>query len=260
MIYEQMLREKSNIEKQIQNLKIQLIDLPEGSLYCSKSGKYVKWFYYNGETQTYLPKKERKLAEQLALKKYISVRIKNLENEKQAIENYLKCHKKETHQEEEALVSSVEYRELLSSYFQPISQELSDWQTSPYEKHDKYTEFLLHDTPTGERVRSKSEAMIYSSLYKHRIPFRYEAVLQLGDVQLYPDFTIRHPRTGKFYYWEHFGMVQDSNYSKNVISKLQLYMNYGIFPTIHLISTYETRENPLTMKKIEDTIQYYFGT
>ena len=61
-------------------------------------------------------------------------------------------------------------------------------------------------------LRSKSEAIIDMILYKNGIPFRYEEKIVLGDVILYPDFVIRHPKTGDFYYWEHFGMMDDEDY------------------------------------------------
>lgn len=43
------------------------------------------------------------------------------------------------------------------------------------------------------------------SPYEHNEAFRYECLLKLGDSAYYPDFTIKHPKTGKTYYWEHFG-------------------------------------------------------
>lgn len=29
---------------------------------------------------------------------------------------------------------------------------------------------------------------------------------------IHPDFTVRHPITGKRIYWEHFGMMDDQEY------------------------------------------------
>lgn len=130
--------------------------------------------------------------------------------------------------------------------------------TSPYEHNTKYKEQLIHKTSSGNLVRSKSEAMIDMFLYMNRIPFRYECALQLGDTTLYPDFTIRHPQTGELYYWEHFGRMDDPFYYKNVFSKLHLYTSHGIIPSIHLITTYETKENPLSSEIIEKIIEHYF--
>lgn len=80
----------------------------------------------------------------------------------------------------------------------------------------------------------------------YQIPSRYEAILQINKTILYPDFTIRHPRTGKYFYWEHFGLMDDPSYAKNASAKHQLYISNGIIPNIQLITTYETKENPLS--------------
>ena len=95
-------------------------------------------------------------------------------------------------------------------------------------------------------------------LYRNSIPFRYECALQLGDITFYPDFTIRHPKTGEIYYWEHFGKMDHLEYSKNTFSKMQIYTQYGIVPSVHLIVAYETKNFPLSYEMIEKIIEYYF--
>ena len=92
-------------------------------------------------------------------------------------------------------------------------KELLKWMNSPYEHNTKYPEQLTLKTISGHTVRSKSEALIDMALHVNKIPFRYECALPLSDIVLYPDFTIRHPQTGNFYYWEHFGLMDDLNYS-----------------------------------------------
>lgn len=96
------------------------------------------------------------------------------------------------------------------------------------------------------------------ALFSNKIPFRYECALILGTTAIYPDFTIRHPKTGETYYWEHFGLMDEPSYCKNSCSKLQLYTTHGIIPSIHLITTYETHDNPLDMKTVERIIAEYF--
>ena len=75
---------------------------------------------------------------------------------------------------------------------------------------------------------------------------------------LFPDFTIRHPKSGEFYYWEHFGLIDDPGYRKNAMSKLQLYASHGIFPTINLITTYETKYTPLNPEYVNLLVSHYF--
>lgn len=122
----------------------------------------------------------------------------------------------------------------------------------------KHPEQLSIKTSSGHFVRSKSEALIDMALFSHRIPFRYECALTLGNNTFYPDFTIRHPKTGDTYYWEHFGLMDNSSYCRNVSLKLQQYSLNGIIPSIHLITTYETGEQPLNSELIEKIIDHYF--
>lgn len=75
----------------------------------------------------------------------------------------------------------------------------------------------------------------------------------------YPDFTIRHPDTGKPFYWEHFGQMDQSNYANHTFNKLRDYNESGYTPTLQLITTFETLDTPLTSVVIEDTIRRYFN-
>lgn len=257
MVYERMLAESRRLETQIDELKKQLKKFPEGKLFCTQNGKYHKWYLTDGETQTYLPKKKRKFAEKLAMKKYLTLRLEDAENEKRAIEFYLRHHKKDNSQAEKLFYLPA-YNELISPYFVPTSKEYQQWAVAPYEKNPKYPEQLIYKAASGTYVRSKSEVMIDMYLHMNKIPFRYEAALHMGEVTFYPDFTILHPKTGKMFFWEHFGLVDESSYCQNMLSKLQIYISFGIIPTQQLITTYETKEQPLNPEIVEQLIQYYF--
>lgn len=200
------------------------------------------------------------MAEQLAIKKYYSLVLKDLENEKVAMGFYLNHRHENDYELEELLNDSVGYGDLLSPFFKPTSLKLQEWLEEPYEQNLNYPENLIHKTGSGHVVRSKSEALIDTCLYKSKIPFRYECALRLGESTVFPDFTIRHPKTGEVYYWEHFGRADDLGYVRNTCNKLQLYMYNGIVPGIQLITTYETKEKPLSSEEIEKIISHYFLT
>lgn len=53
-------------------------------------------------------------------------------------------------------------------------------------------------------------------------------------------------------------MMDEKHYYQNAFSKLQLYASYGFIPTINLITTYETKDSPLSSEMIEKTIDFYF--
>lgn len=259
MSYRHMLQQKNQIAKRIDVIEKQLKDLPEGKLNCARNGNYCKWYQSDGKTNIYIPKKNQQLAEQLAAKKYLTFLKQDLQQENEAIEAYLKKHHCGLGQAERLLVEPSEYQKLLSPYFKTNSQELLDWQNSPFEQNTKFPENLIIKTSSGHYVRSKSEAIIDMALFKRQIPFRYECALQLGKMIIYPDFTIRHPDTGEVYYWEHFGKMDDREYSKKVFMKLESYNTHGIIPNVQLIMTFETRDNPLSSETVENIIEQYFS-
>ncbi|MCI5870093.1 MAG: ATPase [Dorea sp.] len=258
MIYEQMLAECKRLEEQIESLKIELKKFPDGKIICTRNGKRYKWYLSNGSSCTYLPKSKRSLAEKLAAKKYLSLSLEDCIHEKKAIDYYLRHHNPEGSLAEKMLLRMPEYTELMSPYFTPLSKELQEWGASPFNANPKYPEQLIFRTTSGRYVRSKSEVIIDMYLSIHQIPFRYESPLCLNNLTLYPDFTIRHPQTGQFYYWEHFGLADDPDYCQNMNSKLNLYTSNGIIPTINLITTSETKEHPLDVNLVNKIIQHYF--
>lgn len=257
-LYERILKEQQRLQEQINTLQKTLEHCPDGKLVCCHYDNRCKWYQSDGHIKTYIPKSNRPLAEQLALKKYLSCLLEDLSQEKKALDSYLRLHCPDSEKSSQLLNDYPEYAKLLSPHFKPASQELSDWITAPYPQNPKHPEHLIHKTTSGHFVRSKSEAMIDHFLYTNRIPFRYECPLSLNDMTFYPDFTIRHPHTGEFYYWEHFGLMDDPSYCKNVSSKLQTYIAHDIIPSIQLITTYETGQNPLTTEVIQKIIDHYF--
>lgn len=256
-IYQRIFQESARLQEEIRSLKEQLKDLPDGKLICCHHRGNCKWYQNNGQGKIYIPKSNRPLAEQLARKNYLSSLLEDLTHEKMALDLYLKHHRSDP-EKARKLLEIPGYQELLSPFFTPLSQELSDWMNAPFTPNPKHPENLIHQTLSGRLVRSKSEAMIDLFLYTHLIPFRYEASLELNGTTFYPDFTIRHPRTGEFFYWEHFGLMDDLTYAKNACSKLYLYSSHGIIPSINLITTYETQKTPLSTEVIQKIIEHYF--
>lgn len=251
-----MLLEREKTEKRIATLRNQIDNLPAGDLICARNGDYYKWHVTDGHQKTYIPKKNREYAEQLAFKKYQSVLLDDAQVEKRALDYYFK---NTIMTGNDALLQMpAGIQELLKTYFTPVSEELSLWTNEPYEKNPRHPENLTHRSNSGNLVRSKSEAFIDTMLFFHKIPFRYESVLRLGNHTLYPDFTIRHPKTGKYYYWEHFGMMDDPTYARNTCDKLRLYIEHGIIPSIGLITTYETKDNPLSTDAVQKILENYF--
>lgn len=254
------MKEKiEKISKELESIYAMEKKFPKGELLCHHNEKRFKWFVKYQNKTTYLPKSKQDLAEILALKKYYSYRKQELEGELAACRAYIRKMQPLESKTEELLVHS-EYGRLLSRHFMPIQEELEKWQNAPYEHCMKHEENLTIKGTQGRMLRSKSEAIIDMMLYKSGIPFRYEEKLVLNGITIYPDFVIRHPKTGDFYYWEHFGMMDDENYMQHACDKIRTYCENGIIPSVNLIMTYETKKYPFNVNKAESLIQEYFGT
>lgn len=258
MFYQKMLARSKELTSQILSIQKEIKKLPVGDLCCNRNGPYVKWYNRSCGKEEYIPKKQQAFAEQLAIRKYKLMQLKELQNEKEAISAYLKCHNKHQEKASELLNENSCYRPLLTTHFDFCSEDADCWVRQPYEKNNAHPENLIHKTIAGYNVRSKSESLIVSTFYANHIPFRYECALCFGEITIFPDFTIMHPYTRKLYYWEHFGMMDDSDYIRKAYKKLQLYTENGIIPSVNLIMTFETLENPLDSEMLEKIVQFYF--
>lgn len=258
MFYEKLTKRNKQIDSQIIALQQEIAKLPVGDLHCTHNGSYIKWFNHHKGQAFYIPKSKRSFAEQLAIRKYLSTLIEELQIEKNAINSYIECINQNKNPAEKLLQEDSCFQPLLAPYFNSHNIDIDAWLSEPYETNPSHPEYLIHKTIAGCNVRSKSESLIVSALYTNHIPFRYECALQLGEITLFPDFTILHPQTKKIYYWEHFGMMNNPDYAHSAYKKLQLYSEHNIIPSINLIMTFETPDNPLDYEILEHTIQFYF--
>lgn len=257
MIYQNILTEHERLGNLISTIQEKLKTLPKGKLSCSISKKgHSKWYQTFGSSRNYIPKSNRLLAERLAVKTYFLCLLEDSISERTALKFYLNHHK--STKKSEQLLLHPEFQKLRAPYYAPLSQELTDWAHDDYQHNPKYTDFLTFNAVSGIKVRSKSEALIDMILYTNNIPFRYECALQLGNITIYPDFTIRHPKTGEYYYWEHHGRMDEPAYAQKASQKLQTYIANGIIPTISLINTFETLDHPLDPVAVQEIVDKYF--
>lgn len=147
--------------------------------------------------------------------------------------------------------------ELLDQLYEPDRLDFREWGGAPYRGHtDFHPEQLLFRTGKGdERVRSKSEELIARALRAHGIEYHYEEETKVGYWKVYPDFTIRHPRTGELIIWEHHGMMDDRKYAAKTGDKLRNYLVNGYSQTTNLITTFEDRRHPLSIDEVNRIIE-----
>ncbi len=255
-----MQREYEYQAKRVAILTKKLKNASKGTLsVCDDNGKH-RWYYRDEDSPRlrYLSRKERKFAEKLAEKRHDQLELALAENRKEAAAAYLR---KINSEREESLMrfqmNPVWFELLKNSGCDNLAEELRQWQNTEYRKNSNHSENLRFKVNADLTVRSKSEVLIAQSLEKYNIPYRYECALELGDAVLYPDFTLRHPQTGKIWYWEHFGLADDRGYIDVVQKKLHCYLVNNIVPTINLITTWETKASPLDPAMVEQNIRCF---
>ena len=110
----------------------------------------------------------------------------------------------------------------------------------------------------NERVRSKSEILIANALGRHNVPYKYECPIVLkGMGKIHPDFTALNVKRRKIYYWEHLGKLDDPDYARKNVFRINTYEKNGIFHGENLITTWETSTLPLDVKLVDELINHY---
>ena len=257
----QAIRDRANKDRDLISLIRQLIgDCPAGRIQVSTVKKHPRHYLINGNQRTYLGKDRSELAKTLMRKDYYIKLLEALEKELNTLEKFIESFDprapirvyEDLHEERRRTVDPIVLPEKMfaEKWLEENKRAMKD-QRNGYARPE---EFL---TLNGEYVRSKSEKILADAFFHHQIIYLYECPLRLGDRIIYPDFTLINLRTGKIYYWEHFGRMDDPEYVNDVVQKIRSYERSGIFPGEQLIISMETSKIPLSVKDIERLIEKY---
>ena len=154
---------------------------------------------------------------------------------------------------------------LSSSYNHVIEQQkkqkLEQWRNMPYPKASFDSRFHIHETDSGELVRSKSEQIILNTLYAYPLIVHYEEEFLYkvgvpGINRCFPDFTIILP-DGSRIIWEHLGRLDDPGYCQRTAAKLNLYQQNGYVIGKNLIITMDDDKGNISSSLVIDAIEHY---
>lgn len=252
------------LEESILKLQKSLKKAPEGSLWVHKKGTYTQYGIYlneNNESKLkYLSVKEKKLIQELQQKSYNEKILFALKNQVLCLRKTLSLLKEES--PEAVLNNFSEEKQKLTIPVTLSNEEYAkQWQSKKYEAPGFGENSLLYVTQSGLRVRSKSEIIIADLLQQKKVPFLYESPLELktlyGKKTFHPDFCCLNLRTRQEFYWEHFGMMDDPEYSANAVGKLKVFNENHFVQGKNLIITMETQNNPLTAKETLKLIEEF---
>lgn len=234
-------------------IKEELKNAPKGSLRIGTSQGCTQYYHckagapHNG---VYIPKKEMELVRQLAQKSYNEKILRYTEKTAKQLEKLLKNY--EDNKIEEIYSSEHQKRQALIEPIEPTyEKKLEKWISISYKGKTfaEGTPVIL--TNSGLRVRSKSEKILADYFESQGIIYKYECPLYLNNFgTVYPDFTFLSPKTGEEIYWEHEGMMDNPDYAKSAVQKIESYEKNDIYPGENLILTFETSRTVISTELI----------
>lgn len=240
---------------------------PSGRLRISRRKNQMQWFHVaKGTTEhgKYIPVKDVARAKALAQKEYDQKALPEMKRQLLTIERFMK--KIASCNLEKMYVDLHEgRRKLVVPVWMPEDIYVTQWISTAYEGKKFDEEIPEIRTLRGERVRSKSEAMIADTLYRLKIPYKYECPLTIKgnaknsqkSMKIYPDFTCLNVRLRHEFIWEHFGMMDVAEYSSQVAWKINCFEANGFFLGRNLIISMESSEVPLDATRVERIVKQY---
>ena len=240
--------------------KMDLEDAPEGSLKLGKTKgcvQYYHWIEGMHGCGTYINKSNVSFAKKLAQKTYYEKILRYTNKVTTQISRLLKIY--DDNKIENIFLEEHPERQKLITPIEPTyAQKLETWMSQPYEGKSFKEDAPVLLTNNGVRVRSKSEKILADYFESEGISYKYECPLKLKPYgTIYPDFTFLSKKTGKEIYWEHEGMMDNPEYAKNAVQKIELYEKNGLYPGERLILTFETSANAINTEILKKLTRRY---
>ncbi|MCR5452290.1 MAG: hypothetical protein K6F00_06640 [Lachnospiraceae bacterium] len=251
-------REQVYLEGILEKVEKKPDDTTEGKLRISVDHGQLRYYHCVDDVHgSYISTGDKELPKQLAQKAYDSAVIRKAEFRLKQIKSFLKNYEDNEienlytclHAKRQLLIDPVEFT---------IDHLREQWFAEPYTGKEFREGTAVILTERGERVRSKSEKILADYFCRNHILYKYEKPLFLkGYGIVYPDFTFFSEKLRKEIYWEHEGMMDDPNYAKAAVKKINAYQMNGIMPGEQLILTYETEESVLNSQLIKTLAEKY---
>ncbi len=233
---------------------------PQGMLRDIKHGNSFQYFWRKEKSDTngtYLPVSiETKTITELAQKDYCLKFLKEAKDELRSLEKYLSTTEKRN--VEAVYMDMSEARKIYANPFiTPDDLYIRQWEDRTYEPGYFMSDYPEYYSAKGERVRSKAEENIANLLILSKVPYHYECPFVIGGEERRPDFYCLNVRTKTEYLWEHFGMMDNTEYARNSVEKINKMAANGYVHGQNCIFTFETSVLPLNTRIIQLMIEKF---
>ena len=250
------------LKKRLENCEAELAVCPEGELYQVRRGGKTEFYRATRESGNHRVRNslrsEPEVAAALARKVYLREECRRLRDD---ISFLQKIMMRRAGMSTENILADLPARFktlpkewFLGSQNMAGMSEADRWAAEPYRQSDYKPEEKSKITSKGLRVRSMAEVVCCERYYYHDVPFRYEAVLEVGGYTFAPDITAMRRRDSKIFYHEHCGLPHVPEYWRKHKWKLEVYEKAGIVPWDNLIVTYGDSNGYVDVREIEAAI------
>ena len=260
----------SELEQACKTKQMEVKRNPSGLIRIVKNHGQLQFYKRKSKSDlqgTYMPRSQNQLAYKLIQSDYDKKALTAIKDEITLLKSFLKKYQtNNTNHHFKTLPATRQ--QILTPLTLSDSQYAELWLSEKYPRKEISPDIPKLFTDKGEQVRSKAEVLIANALKAADIPYRYEFPINLNlnavlpshteDIQTFhPDFYCLNLRTRKEYIWEHFGMMDDTDYSARAAEKLLLYQQNGYFPGKNLIITMETSKTKTSSMELNQIIQEY---
>ena len=140
--------------------------------------------------------------------------------------------------------------------YRPLAETNSNWASIEAQQNTYHDEHRVHIW-NGIRFASKSEMLIAMALTSYGIEFKYESKMYVNGRYIYPDFVIKRPKDGKIFIWEHFGKMQEDDYRRKNINRIEEFHQVGYYLWDNFIASFDLGKNSINMDYIDKIIKLY---
>lgn len=263
-LYEEASARYKEVSALCNQIEKRIGEYPEGKIRVVNNKGRMQYYCRTHQNKTggnYIRKKEKDIIRKYIRKKYDEDVYKLLCKERDSLGSLLeKCKTNPT----KIRNCFSECPQEMQEFIDPVDMSDDDyariWLKKAYEGKEIGPDTPIYLTDKGERVRSKSELNIANMLLKYNIPYKYECPLKLSSgLTIYPDFVALNIRSRKEIYWEHRGMMEDSNYARDSVKRMKVLTKEGIILGKNLIISEESVSCPLGTDEIERMIKEYLN-
>ena len=257
---DELLERRAFLEGMIEKLESALVCAPMGSLRVSSGGGKPRYYLRTNKKERngkYIRKDQMPSAAAIAQRDYNAQALKAAERELEGIDNLLSVWK-------EGSLEDVYNSLILPRKKLVIPATMTDEEYARIWQEMKYTGkgFRAGDpeiySNSGQRVRSKSEALLYDMFVDLGVPRRFEYPVRLWNGEMiYPDFTLLNVRERREFCWEHLGKMHDPNYMRRNTDRINDLILSGYIPGYNLILTMESDETPLNINVAKTYVKQF---